>query len=187
MDLKERVKKILLQPAQEWRVIAKEPSTVADLYKSYIAPLAAIGPAASVFGLAVVGVGSYRMSFFTAVKHALVTYILMLVGVYVVALIIDTLAPTFAGVKNISQALKVAAYSNTAAWVCGIFNLFPALGVLQIFGLYGLYLLYLGLPILMRVRQDTAVLNTIIVAVAAFLVLAVIGAVSGAVVPLRRL
>jgi hypothetical protein len=36
MNLTERVKSLLLQPAQEWAVIEKEPSATSDLYASYI-------------------------------------------------------------------------------------------------------------------------------------------------------
>jgi hypothetical protein len=35
-------------------------------------------------------------------------YILTLCGVYILALIIDALAPTFSGEKNINQAFKLA-------------------------------------------------------------------------------
>src|SRR3712207_8098540 len=49
----------------EWEVIDVEPTTVADLYKGYIVPLAAIGPVAqaigfSVFGIPVPFMGTYR-------------------------------------------------------------------------------------------------------------------------------
>jgi hypothetical protein len=48
MDLVELAKRILLQPGREWLAIEAESATTADLYKSNIVPLAAIGPAASV-------------------------------------------------------------------------------------------------------------------------------------------
>jgi len=87
--------------------------------------------------------------------------------VFVLALIIDALAPTFGGQKNPIQALKVAAYSATAAWVAGIFGLIPALGFLGLLGLYSLYLLFLGLPILMKAPEDKAMGYTLVVIVAA--------------------
>lgn len=75
------------------------------------------------------------------------------------------------------QALKVAAYSSTAAWLAGIFILIPALGFLQILGLYSLYLLYLGLPRLMKTPEDKALVYTAIVIVAAFVIIAIIGVI----------
>jgi len=182
MNLTERAKNILVQPAEEWKVIEKEPTTVGDLYTSYIMPLAAIGPVASIVGLSMIGIGlplggTYRVSLMTAIGHAVVTYVLALAGVYVLALIIDALAPTFNGTKNDIQALKVAAYSSTPGWLVGIFNSIPALAFLQIFGLYSLYLLYLGLPALMKSPEDKTLAYAVVVIVAAILIFAVIGAV----------
>ena len=185
MDLVERAKRILLQPGQEWQAINAEAATTADLYRNYIVPLAAIGPVASIIGMSVVGVsvpffGTYRVPFGAAISHAVVSYVLTLAGVYVLALIIDALAPTFAGQKNDIQALKLATYASTAAWLAGIFSLIPALSVLGVLGLYSLYLLYLGLPILMKAPQEKALAYTAVVVVAAILLFAVISVVAGA-------
>jgi hypothetical protein len=185
MHLTERVTNVLLQPAREWPVIDKEPSTPGDLYKSYIMPLAAIGPLASIFRLAVVGVvgvyvplvGTYTVPLRSAVGHAVVSYVLGLVAVYVLALVIDSLAPTFQGIKSNIQALKVAAYSSTAAWLCGILNLLPSISFLQILSLYSLYLLFLGLPVLMNAPQEKAFVYTVVVVIAAVVIFAVIGAI----------
>lgn len=177
MNLIVRVKNILAQPAQEWAVIETESASLSDLYGAYIVPLAAIGPAASIIGLSIVGLGGYRLPFMSSIGHAVVSYVLALAGVYVLALIIDALAPNFQGTKNQMQALKVAAYSSTAAWLAGIFILIPALGFLQILGLYSLYLLYLGLPRLMKTPEDKALVYTIVVIVAAFVIFAIIGGI----------
>ena len=181
MNLTERAKNILLQPVQEWSIIDKEPGSAAELYKSYIAPLAAIGPVASIIGLSIFGIGvpiggSYRVPLGNAIGHAVTTYIFGLIGTYVLALIIDALAPTFLGTKNNFQALKVAAYSSTAAWLAGIFDLLPSLALLQILGLYSLYLLYLGLPVLMKAPQEKALPYTIVVIIAAVVIFGVVGA-----------
>ena len=183
MDLVERCKGILLRPNQEWQTISGETSSIADLYKSYIIILAAIGPAASVIGMSIVGitlpfVGSYRVPIMTSVSSAIVQYVLTLAGVYVLAIIIDALAPTFSGQKNINQAFKLAAYSYTPGWLCGIFMIVPLLGVLSILGLYGLYLLYLGLPALMKSPQEKSVGYTVAVIVAAIVIFLVIGGIS---------
>ena len=110
------------------------------------------------------------------IGHAVTTYVFALIGTYVLALIIDALAPTFLGTKNNFQALKVAAYSSTAAWLAGIFNLLPSLALLNILGLYSLYLLYLGLPVLMKAPKEKAVPYTIVVVIAAIVIFGVIGA-----------
>lgn len=178
MALMERAKNILFQPKQEWPVIDTEQATVGSLYTGYIIPLAAIGPVAtligwSVFGLRIPFLGSIRMPISAGIRVALIQYAGALVGTFVLALIIDALAPTFGGQKNQIQALKVAAYSATAAWVAGIFGIIPALAILGLVGLYSLYLLYLGLPALMKAPQDKAMGYTVVVIVVA-IVLAVV-------------
>lgn len=185
MNIVERVKGILLRPKEEWQTIAGETTTIADLYKSYVILLAAIGPIASIIGMSIVGIsmpfaGSFRIPITTAIASAAVHYVLTLAGVYVLALIIDALAPTFAGEKNLTQAFKVAVYSNTAGWVVGIFAIIPLLSVLGILGLYGLYLLYLGLPVLMKSPREKSLVYTVAVIIAAVILFVVIGIVSRA-------
>jgi hypothetical protein len=184
MALPERVKRILLTPKEEWQVIDTEPATLASLYTGYIIPLAAIGPIAqaigySVFGVSVPFMGTYRTPIGSAITGAVVTFALTLVGVYVLALVIDALAPTFHGTRNQIQALKVAAYSSTASWLAGIFALIPGLRVLGILGLYSLYLLYLGLPVLMKSPAEKALGYTVVVIIAAIVLFMLVGLVAG--------
>lgn len=184
MALPERVKRILLTPKDEWQVIDTEPATLASLYTGYIIPLAAIGPIAQAIGYSVFGVslpfmGTYRTPIGSAITGAVVTFALTLVGVYVLALVIDALAPTFNGTRNQIQALKVAAYSSTASWLAGIFALFPGLRVLGILGLYSLYLLYLGLPVLMKSPAEKALGYTVVVIIAAIVLFMLVGLVAG--------
>jgi hypothetical protein len=185
MNLGERVKGILLKPRQEWQTISGEATTIPELYKTYVAVLAAIGPVATIIGMSIVGmrlpsVGSFRMPITTSIASGIVHYILTLVGVYVLALIIDGLAPRFSGEKNINQAFKVAAYSHTPGWVVGILWIIPSLSPLGILGLYGLYLLYLGLPVLMKSPQEKSLGYTVAVIIAAIVIFMVIGFISRA-------
>lgn len=181
MNLVERVKKILLEPKSEWTVIDGESVSVAGLYRDYIALLAAIGPLASIVGLAMVGVnfgfgGTFRVPLGSAVAQAFTSYILSMIGIFVVSLVIDALAPQFGGQKNPLQALKVAAYAATPSWVAGIVLLVPMLGIVSVVAaFYGLYLLYLGLPLLMKVPQEKAVLYTVVVVVVAMIAMMLIG------------
>ena len=183
MNLKERVMGILFKPKEEWTIISGETTAIPELYKSYIVPLAAVGPVASIIGMSIVGVripfvGSMRLSFASTFASAVVHYILTLIGVYALALIIDGLAPTFSGEKNTNQALKVAAYASTPGWIVAVIALIPSLSPLMILGLYGLYLLYLGLPVLMKSPKEKSMGYTIAVVIAAIIIFLVIGFIS---------
>lgn len=175
-----RAKGLILKPVAEWEAIAVEPATVRELFTGYVMILAAIPPVCATIGGIIFGYGSlwwaYHPSPLSLLISGLLQYGLGLVGVYVMGLIIDAFAASFGGTKDRIQAMKVAAYFPTAFWLVGVFGLIPALSLLTILGLYSLYLLYLGLPKLMRVPADKALVYTIMVIVAAIVVEAVIGA-----------
>ena len=151
-----RVKAILMTPKTEWPVIAAEPATVADLYKNYIIYLAAIPAIAGFIKGSLIGYGMfgihYRTPIGAGITGMIVAYALSLALVYVMALIVNALAPSFDGQKSPIQALKVVAYSYTASWVAGAFQIIPGIGWLVMLagGIYSIYLLYLGLSPTMK-------------------------------------
>ena len=178
-----RVRAILLRPKEEWLVIDKETTDIATLYRTYVMPLAAIGPIANFIGLSIIGtstaLGTSRVPIVNGLVGAVVAYALGLATTYVVAMVIDNLAPSNGGTRNMVQAFKVSAYSSTAQWIAGIFALIPALNPLSILGIYGLYLLYLGLPLLMKAPAAKATSYTISVIVAVIVVFIVISIITG--------
>jgi hypothetical protein len=183
-SLVDRAKNICLTPATEWPVVAAEPASPATLISGYAVPLAAIGPIAGFIGGSIVGraapfVGSYRTPFFSGLVIAIFAFGMAIVGVFVLSLIINALAPTFAGEQNGTQALKVAVYSYTPAWIAGVLQIVPLLGILVLFaGFYGLYLLYLGLPRLMKCPDDKALPYTAVVVVCAIVLSVVLAAIT---------
>jgi hypothetical protein len=170
MDLVSRVKNILIDPQNEWRVIDRETDAPRAILTGYVAILAAIPAVCGFIGASIIGVGVYRTGFFVGLASAIVHYVLTLIGVFVVAFVIAALAPTFAGRRDFNSAFKLAAYGPTAVWVAGVFALIPALSILTILGLYSLYLFYLGVPVLMRVPQDRTIPYGIAVIVCAVIV-----------------
>ncbi len=186
MDLVERVKAILLRPAAEWPVIERESGDMQVLFANYVAILALIPAIATFIGTALVGVsggplGTIRVPIFLALFTSVLGYVFSFVIVYVIALLIDALAPTFGGQKNFDQALKLSAYSYTPFWLAGIFMVIPRLGWLTILGLYGLYLLYLGLPVLMKAPKERALLYGLTVVGFAVVIAVVLGLIQAAV------
>jgi hypothetical protein len=169
-----RIIAILSKPDTEWPVIDREPATIRSLYTSWILILAAVPPVCHfigsvVFGYSFLGI-TYRPSFLSALSTAVASYALSLAGVFIVALIIEALAPTFQGQKDRVQALKLVAYAATASWLSGVFGLLPGLGFLSLLGLYSVYLFYKGLPVLMKSPKDKTLSYTAVVAIAALVV-----------------
>jgi len=179
MNLVERVKGILLQPKSEWGAIEGEPGSAGYLIPNYVAIVAAIPAVYTFIGTSLIGMGGYRIGIGLGLARAIAVYVLSLIGVFVVAYIIDFLAGTFGARKSPDNAMRVSAYSPTAAWVAGLFNIIPALSFLGILGLYSFYLLYTGITGLMRPPADKAVIYTIAVIVCAIIVWIVIFAIVG--------
>ena len=167
MNLVARAKAILMTPKQEWPVIDAEPLIVRELLVGYVLPLAAIGPIARFLGLTIFGFGGiFRLPIGAAISMAILAFVLAVISVFVMAWVINALAPQFGATQDMSQAIKLSAYSATAGWVAGILYLIPALWILAaIAGLYSLYLFYIGLPILMKVPADKAVTYMVVIIV----------------------
>ena len=174
MNLVERVKGILLQPKSEWSAIEGEPGTAGYLIPNYVAIVAAIPAVCSFIGTTLIGVGGYRIGIGVGLASAIVLYVLSLIGVFILAYVIDFLAGTFGARKSPDNAMRVSAYAPTAAWVAGVFNIIPFLSFLSILGLYSFYLLYTGITGLMRPPSDKAIIYTIAVIVCAIIVWMVI-------------
>ncbi|MBH1976964.1 MAG: Yip1 family protein [Giesbergeria sp.] len=188
MDLVQRVKSILLQPKDTWATIEGEQADVAGLYTRYLMVLAAIPAVCGFIGMSIIGMGAFgvsiRVPFLSGLASMVVSYVLSLVGVFVLALIVNALAPTFGGQKDQMQALKLAVYASTAAMLGGLFSLLPALAMLSLLAaLYSIYLIYCGLPILMKNPPEKSLAYTAVVLVAAIVMGVVMGLVSNMFMP----
>jgi hypothetical protein len=189
MDLNkiiQRARGLLLAPRTEWPLIAAEPATVQGLYREYFMILAAIAPICqfvkvSILGYAWHGFRVYRLGVGTGLTAAIVAYITSLAGVYVLAVIVEALAPNFAAEPNRLQALKVVGYSYTAIWIAGVALILPGLsGLVALAGaLYSVYLLYLGLPSTMKVLPERATGYTAVVVLSGLVLGWIIAVITG--------
>ncbi|HEY1306212.1 MAG TPA: YIP1 family protein [Vicinamibacterales bacterium] len=184
MNILERVKGICVSPESEWTVIDGESASTASLLSGYVVPLVVVGAVANFIGNSIVGRTmpfggtTLRVSIGTGLAMAVLSVVLAVLSVVVCAHIIDRLAPAFAAQKNSMQAMKLASYAPTPAWVAGIVQILPFLGLFVLLGaLYSLYLLYLGLPRLMKCPQDKAIGYTVVVLLCVIVVSVIAGAI----------
>ncbi len=185
----DRIKNILTTPKTEWPAIAAEPATVNGLYTGYIAILAALPAIASFIKGSLIGHSLFGVTVRSPIGMGIVgmilQYLLALVLVYVMALIINALAPTFGGKKDMVQALKTITYAWTASWIAGIAVILPWIGILiLIVGLvYAIYLFYLGLPSTMKCPADKAggytAVSIVIAVVLGWIFALIVGSVVG--------
>jgi hypothetical protein len=156
MDIFDRARHILVAPRDEWVKIAAEPASVQSLYTNWIMILAAIGPLALLLSM-------------HSLQFAVAQYLRSLITTFVLALVVDTLAPSFGGQKDFVASLKLTAYSSTVAWLAGIFYIAGALGsVLSLIAaVYALYTFFLGAPLLRKSAADKALPFTLVVVLCA--------------------
>ena len=151
-NLVERIRRILGDPRGAWVTIAAEPASLQSLYTGWIMILAAIGPLALLLST-------------NSPQLAIAQYLRSLIMTFVLALVVDTVAPSFGGTKDFVASLKLTAYSYTATWLAGIFDLLGAVGAIAVLlaTLYTLYTFFLGAPLLNKASPDKAVPFTIVV------------------------
>jgi len=188
MSLIQRVQDILLKPKETWPIIAGEGGDTASIYTNYLIYLAAIPAIASFIGLSLIGAGGFgfsvRVPIMSGLVQMVVSFVLSLVMVFVLALIVDALAPTFNGTKSQLNALKLVAYGSTAGFVGGIFGLIPSLSILGLVaGLYSIYLIYTGVPVMMKCPPEKSGAYTAVVIVCGIVAAVILGAVSAVFMP----
>ena len=149
---------------------------------NYVAILAAVPLVATLIGdswyHAVFGFSVIGFSF----ALAIVSYILDVIGVFVVGFVMWKLGPSFGTTTTQVRATRLAAYIFTPFFLLSIFDIVPFLGIIAVLGLlYGLYILYLGMPILLNTPKDKVITYVIVTVVVTFVVYAIIGIIVGAI------
>ncbi len=173
MNLIERAKAILTTPKTEWNVINGESDDASKITMSYLIPLILIGTVASFIGFGLIGVnygfGFKFRSTELGIKLAISYAVRGVAGVYILAFIIDALAPQFSSEKNFNKSFQLAAYSSTASLVAAVLLILPSLAILiLIAAIYGLYIAYLGIPVLKKTSQDKHAVYFVVILVVSF-------------------
>src|SRR5690554_3048666 len=160
---------LFTHPDQEWVSIRKEHENPTRLYIAYIAILAAIAAISAYTSTARFGssVGSERpikLPESSAVQLSGLTCVAMLVGVFALGYAINWMARTYGAKEEPvpSHGIALAAYSCTPLFLAGFALLYPVpwfnAAVFLAAACYGAWLMYDGLPIVMGIEKERAVM-----------------------------
>jgi hypothetical protein len=183
------MKGMLFAPRAEWALIATEGTGTTRLYTGFIVPLCLLAALVAFIHVSILGTaepisGTVRVPLSGGLITASLAFGFGLLGILVVAWIIDALAPFFGAIHDRRLATAIAAYASTPVWLATIFVLIPTLWPpLQLLAVaYHVYLLYLGLRLLMQASRDrvlgyatTVVLCTVLLEIVFTMVSAALG------------
>src|SRR3569833_2544871 len=122
VGLLSRIRGMLFAPTAEWALIAAETTPTARLYTTFIAPLALLD---ALIGFILVTAGSVHVPFCGGVISARLVFVFGLLGIFLVAVIIDAVAPFIGAGSNRRLAAAIAAYASTPIWLATVFVPLP--------------------------------------------------------------
>ena len=178
-NLIQRVINIITKPKQEWNVIAGEQPNTMKLIGGYALILALIPAISSIIKYGIIGVsfmGYTSRSMASGIQTGLVSLLSALIGVYLLAWVIDLLAPTFDSQKNFVRSLQLAVYSYTPQWVAGILLLFGtglSMLVSIIGAVFAIYLMAVGMPVIKNTPKEKVV-GYVVLTIVAMIVIGIV-------------
>lgn len=188
MELQTRIINLLTNPGDEWKTIAAEATDMTSLYREYIGLLAIIPALCTFMGMCVVGVRvpflgiTVRTPVTEGIMQLIVWYICSLASVYLSALIVEKLAPSFHSRGDTLQAVKLVGFAATPVWLAGVFSLVPSLSMLSLIaGLYAIYLFYVGIGVVMETPAEKALAYMVVAGLVVVVVHVVVLSVAGSV------
>jgi Yip1 domain len=143
---------LIVRPSAEWARIAEEPASSRSLFRDYLAVLAAIPALALLLRM----LASRQFDPFGALFGSVVSYVLSLLGVYLLGEIVRLLADSFGARADRMAAMKTAVYASTPIWLAGIVFMVPSFDFFFVFSLYSVFLLHRGLIVVMKTPADKA-------------------------------
>ena len=188
-NLVQRVINILTKPKEEWLVIAGEQPNTMKLIGGYALILALVPALSAFIKYGIIGfsyMGYTSRSITSGIQTGLVQLLSAVIGVYLLAWVIDMLAPSFGSQKNFGRSLQLAVYASTPQWVAGILLLLSTTlsMLIMLFGLYAIYLLAIGIPVLKNTPKDKVVGYVALIIVAMIVIGLVLGLVLAAILGL---
>lgn len=170
MNITDYVKGILLEPKKQWQIIKNESIPISDMITKYAMPLALLPAIAGIIRLSVTG-----LSLYAAVRWGVLSYALNIGGVFLIAYMLDSIAPSFGSAKNLNASMKTAVFSLTPYWLGGIFAGIYIVSIISLLsGVYALFLFYLGVGIIKEPPREKIFgyyLVSLLLAIAVFIVI----------------
>ncbi len=154
---------LLANPSNGWEKIRKSDFSVGSCYARYVVPLSLITAISAYIGTSRVGwtVGSgdaVTLTSKSALQLASMTFLAMLVVVFVLAKTIHWMTVTYDGEVSLKKSVSLAVFSAVPLYLVGVMLVYPIPWLIYLIGLpalgYSVALLYSGVPVMMNVNKE---------------------------------
>jgi len=176
----QRAKQIMLQPVPEWEAIKAENTSYKQLIKDYAIPMIVLVLVAALIGGLLFHTG-HRLTFGYLIATLLISLLVTAGGLYLSALVINEIVPSFGAQKNLDSTFNLLIYSCTAFFVCyaaaKLLDIFPLNVLFNLCGLYSFYLFFTGTTPILGIQQDrkgTFTLVSALIMIGIFVILSLI-------------
>ena len=150
METLRRIVYLVFRPQAEWDLIAEEKTSVDELLRRYILPLALLAPIATMIGMKLFDrdwdpVHGYLVPPEQIFAAGAATYFGIVGSILALAGIFALLAPMFGSTRDYLASLKVATFGTVPVMLAGATMLIPVMAIVGLVGLcHTLFLLWLG-------------------------------------------
>ncbi|MFP4060332.1 MAG: Yip1 family protein [Bacteroidales bacterium] len=152
-----RTKNIIVNPIGEWEIIKAESPGKNNVLKNFVLPYVVVIGIAALIGSAIFH-SRFGFSISYIITSSIISMIMAFAGVYLSALLINELAPSFDSVKNSDNSFSYVAYSFTAYFVAtavsDLLDIYPLNILISLAGLYSFYILWLGATPMMSTPEE---------------------------------
>ncbi len=146
-----------------WSLVQEDNLSIKECYARYVIPLSLITAISAYIGTTMVGwriggADTVTLTPGSGFKLSALTFIAMIVVVYVLARTIFWMAATYDSEKSLQQCFSLAAFSALPLYLIGITLIYPVPWFIYLAGLpalgYSVALLYTGVPVMMEVNKE---------------------------------
>lgn len=160
MEALRRITYLVCRPAAEWERIAGERTSVDELLRRYILPLAALAPIATFIGMEVFDRSwdadhGYLVPADQIFGAAATTFFAIVASIFALAAIMALIAPMYRRRPDFLSALKVSIHGASPLLLSGVVLVLPVLVVVSMVALcYTLFLYHIGVTRVLEIRED---------------------------------
>ena len=160
MEALRRITYLVFRPAAEWERIAAERTSVDELLRRYILPLAALAPIATFIGMKVFDRAwdpdqGYLVPADQIFSAAATTFFATIASIFALAAIMVLIAPMYRRRPDFLSALKVSAHGASPLLLSGVVLVLPVMVVVSMVALcYTLFLYRIGVTQVLEIRDD---------------------------------